>query len=74
MGLVAVKAVGGGLVPVTGLGIHRRDDPVGGGPLEDSEAAVVGLLDVLAGDGGQQRRRLGHPWVQPLVPQGVVAR
>ena len=72
MGLVAVKAVGGGLVPVAGLGIHRGDDPVGRGALEDPEAAVAGLLDVLAGDGGQQRGRLGHPWVQPLAPQGVV--
>ena len=32
----------------------------------------MGLLDVLAGDGGQQRRCLGHPGVQPLAPQGVM--
>jgi hypothetical protein len=72
MGLVAVKAVRAGLVPVAGLRIHHRDDPVRGGALEDPEAAVMGLGEVLAGDGGQQRRRLGHPGVQPLVPQGVV--
>jgi hypothetical protein len=72
MGLVAVKAVGGGLVPVAGLGIHRGDHPVGRGALEDPEAAVAGLLDVLAGDGGQQHRRLSHSWVQPLASQGKV--
>src|SRR4030095_1777592 len=63
VGLVAVKAVGGGLVPVAGLGIHGRDHPVGRGPLENAEAAVVGLFDVLAGDGGQQHGRLGRRWV-----------
>ena len=72
MGLVAVKAVRGGLVPVAGLRIHRRDDPVKGGARKDPEAPVMGLLDVLAGDGGQQRRCLGHPGVQPLAPQGVM--
>jgi hypothetical protein len=72
VGLVAVEAVGGGLVPVAGLGIHRRDDPIRRGALEDAEAAIAGLFDVLAGDGGQQHGRLGDPRVQPLVPQGVV--
>ena len=72
MGFVAVKAVGGGLVPVAGLGVHRGDDPVGRGALEDPEAAVVGLLDVLAGHHGQQHGRLGHPFIQPLAPQGVM--
>jgi hypothetical protein len=61
MRLVAVEAVGGGLVAMASLGVDGRDDPVRCGALEDPEAAVDGLLDVLAGDGGQQRRRLGDP-------------
>jgi len=69
--LVAVEAMGGGLVTMTGLGIDRGDDPVGRGALEDPEAPVGGLLDVLAGDGDQQRRRLGHPRAQPFAPQGA---
>jgi hypothetical protein len=72
MRLVAIEAVGGGLVAMAGLGVHGRDDPVGCRALKDAEAAIVGLLDVLAGDGGQQRRGLGGSGVQPLVPQGVV--
>jgi hypothetical protein len=59
-------------VAVAGLRIHGGDDPVGRGALEDPEAAIVGLLDVLAGHDGQQRRRLGQPRIQPLAPQGVV--
>jgi hypothetical protein len=72
MRLVAVKAVGGGLVPVAGLAIDRGDDPVGRGALEDPEAAVVGLFDVLTGDGGQQFGRLSGSRIQPLAPQGVM--
>ena len=64
--------MGGGLVPVAGLGIHRRDDPIRGGAVEDAEAAIAGLFDVLAGDGGQQRRGLGDARVQSQVPQGVM--
>jgi hypothetical protein len=44
MGLVAIKAGGGGLVALARLGIHHRDDPAGSGALEDPEAAVRGLL------------------------------
>jgi hypothetical protein len=40
--------------------------------LEDPEAAVDGLLDVLAGHGGQQHGRLSGSWVQPLPAQGIV--
>ena len=72
MRLVAVEAVGGGLVPVAGLGVDGRDDPIRRGALEDAEAAIAGLFDILAGDGGQQHGRLGDPRVQPLAPQGVV--
>jgi hypothetical protein len=32
VGLVAVKAVGGGLVAVAGLGVHRRAEPIGAVP------------------------------------------
>jgi hypothetical protein len=74
MGLVAINAVGGGLMAMAGLGIDRGDDPVGRGARKDPEAAVGRLLDVLAGDGGQQHRRLSGSWVQPLPPQGVMAR
>ena len=70
--LVAVEAVGGGLVAMACFGVDGGDDPVGCGAFEDAEAAVVGLFDILAGDGGQQHGRLGDPRVQPLVPQGVV--
>jgi hypothetical protein len=70
--LVAVQAVGGGLVAVACLRVDGGDHPVRRGPVEDPEAPVIGLLDVLAGDRGQQRRGLGHPGVQPLVPQGVM--
>jgi hypothetical protein len=66
--LVAVEAVRGRLVPVAGLGVDGGDDSIRRGALEDPKAAVVGLLDVLAGHGGQQLSRLGHRWVQPLVP------
>ena len=44
--LVAVEAMGGGLVAMTGLGIDSGDDPVGRGALEAPEAPVGGLLDV----------------------------
>ena len=54
------------------LGVDGGDDPVRGGPFEDPEAPVRSLLNVLAGDGGQQRGRLGHPFIQPLAPQGIV--
>jgi hypothetical protein len=70
--LVAVIAVGGGLVAVAGLGVDGGDDPIRCGPLEDPEAAVAGLLDVLAGHRRQQFGRLGHPGVQPLLAQGKV--
>jgi hypothetical protein len=72
MGLVAVKAVGGALVPMPRLRVDDGDDPVGSGALEDPGAAVRGLLDVLAGDGGQQHGRLSGSFIQPLTPQGVV--
>ena len=39
--------------------VDGGDDAVGRGPLKDAEAAVVGLLDVLAGHCRQQCRRLG---------------
>ena len=49
--LVAVEAVGCGLVPVARPGVHGGDDPIRRGPLEDPEAPVAGFLDVLTGDG-----------------------
>jgi hypothetical protein len=52
---------------MTGVGIDGGDHPIRRGALEDPEAPVAGFLDVLA---SQQRRRLGHPRVQPLAPQG----
>jgi hypothetical protein len=72
MGLVAVKAVGGGLVAVPGLRVHGGDDPVGLSAFEDAEAPIRRLLDVLAGHGGQEHRCFGGSWIQPLVPQGKV--
>jgi hypothetical protein len=43
-----------------GLGVHRRDDPVGGHPLGDAPGAVLlAGLDVLAGDQRQQPDRVG---------------
>ena len=70
--LIAVEAMRSGLVPVAGLGVHGGDDPIRCGPLEDPKAPVRRLLDVLAGHRGQQRRRLGHPRIQPFAPQGKV--
>jgi hypothetical protein len=70
--LVAVKAVGGGLVAVACFRVDRGDHPVRRGAVEDAEAPVIGLLDVLAGDRSEQRRGLGDARVQPLAPQGVV--
>jgi hypothetical protein len=72
VGLVAVKAVGGGLVAVAGLWVDGGDDPVGCGARKDPETPVSCLLDVLAGDGGQQRGRLGGSFIQPLPTKGVV--
>jgi hypothetical protein len=44
VGLVAVKAMGGGLVPVAGLWVDGGDDSVGRGALKDPEAAVAGFF------------------------------
>ena len=44
---------------MAGLGVHHRNDPIRRDPLRDDEAAVGGLLDVLADHGGQQLGRLG---------------
>jgi hypothetical protein len=52
------------------LWVDGGDDPVGRDPTKDAEAPVRVLLDVLAGDGGKQRRRLGPATLQPLAPQG----
>jgi hypothetical protein len=67
--LVAVKAVGGGLVAVACLRVDDWDHPVRRGALEDAEAPVIGLLNVLAGDRSQQRRGLGDARIQPLAPR-----
>jgi len=54
MALVAVESTGGGFVAVARLGIHRRDHPVDCGAPSAAKRAVVGLLNVLADDRGQQ--------------------
>ena len=40
---------------MAGLGIHRRDHPVGCGAPGDAKGPILGLLDVLTDDGGQQK-------------------
>jgi hypothetical protein len=60
MALVAVKAAGAGLVAMAGIGVDGGDHPVGGDLTRDPEAAVRGLLQVLAGHRGQQPHGLSH--------------
>jgi hypothetical protein len=76
MALVAVEPARVRLVTVAGLGVDHRDDPIRRHPVGDDEAAVGGLLDVLADDGGQQLGRLGDLGTEPLAAertQGPVA-
>ena len=67
--LVAVETAAAALVPVAGLGIHRRDHPVRGDPAGDAEHPVLAGLDVLAGDQRQQLRRLSRRRLQRLALQ-----
>ena len=45
---------------MTGLGVDRRDDPVGRDPPRDPKRPVLAPLEVLAHERGQQLRRLRH--------------
>jgi hypothetical protein len=56
--LVAVEPAGGGLAPVPGLRVDGGDNPVRGDLPRDPERPGGVLFQVLAGHGGQQRRRL----------------
>ena len=60
MGLEAVPVGMCRLVGVAGLGVDRRDHPVGGGAGGDAPlSGTVARLDVLAGDQGQQGHGVG---------------
>jgi hypothetical protein len=64
--LVPVEGSGVGLVAVAGVGVDRADDPVVGHPPGDPDPAVGPVLEVLAEDGGEERRRLpevGREWL-----------
>ena len=60
MALVAIEALGLGLVAVAGLGIDRRDDPVSRHAAHDAKGGALALFDVLADDGGEQSGGLGE--------------
>ena len=44
---------------MTGVGINRRDHPVGGHPAGDAKHAILSIFQILADDGRQQRGGLG---------------
>jgi len=68
--LVAVETAGGGLVAVPGVLVDGGDDPVLGDLAGDPEHPVLGLLQILADDAGEQLRRLLHRLSQlPTVQQ-----
>jgi len=69
--LVAVIAARAGLVAVAGLRVDQRQHPIRGDALGDDEAAVGGLLDILADHGRQQLGRLGGVWAELDAAQGV---
>ena len=58
--LIAIKATGGGLVAVAGVGVDGRYDPVLRDALRDPKHAVLAFVEILTDDRGQQRRRLRH--------------
>ncbi len=59
MTLVTIEAVRRGLVPVAGLGVHDRDNPVFCDLSGDTQDLVVALFQVLADDSREQAGRLG---------------
>jgi hypothetical protein len=71
MPLVTVEPACAGLLPVAGLGVDHADDPVGRHPLGDDEAAIGGLLDVLADHRGQQLGGPGDLGAKLVATQGV---
>ena len=60
MALVPVEAAMVGLVPVPGLRIHDRDDPVRGHLPRDAQHPVLAGFQVLTQHGGQQLHGLPH--------------
>ena len=71
MGLEPVDPRGRGLVPVAGLGVDGRDDPVLGHLAGDPPGAVgLGWFDVLAGDEGEEPERLVALGRKREVPGG----